>query len=77
MTKQIQLDALAEWAITKTESADAWFLVGVFLYYDGQPARSAKFFARAGDLTRGEKRHLAAFEPRPVPARLTSTPVDL
>jgi hypothetical protein len=79
MTKQLQLEALSEWALSKTDSADAWFLVGVFLYYDGQRPRSEKFFVHAADLAGREMSHLTAFS-RPLreeSPRLTSTPVEL
>lgn len=61
MTKSVQVDALAEWALARTDHADAWFLVGITLYFDGQQPRAEKFLARAQALSGPDDHHIAAF----------------
>lgn len=68
MTKTLHFESLAEWALERTESSDAWFLVGVTLYFDGQQPRAQKFFARSAALDPSAARNLAAFAlPPPAP----------
>lgn len=55
------LEALAQTAELQPENPELLFLVGVFLYFSGQPDRSEPFFQRAEQLTRGDKSHLRAF----------------
>src|SRR4029079_2237563 len=50
MTQQQHLESLAEWATTKRGSSDPYFLIGLFLEYDGQIARAEKFFQKANEL---------------------------
>lgn len=59
------LEAVAQVAELQPDNADLLFLVGVFLYFSGQPDRSEPFFRRAEQLTRGDKSHLRAFLDRP------------
>src|SRR4029077_12836539 len=47
MTKQQHLESLAEWATTKRNSPDPYFLIALFLEYDGQSVRAEKFFQKA------------------------------
>lgn len=61
MTKSNHLDSLAEWAITKRNSSDAYFLLGLFLEYDGQEGRAEKFFQKAADLAGIGGGHVAMF----------------
>jgi hypothetical protein len=61
MTKTNHLESLAERAIARSGSSDPYFLLGLFLYYDGQPARAEKFFQKAGDLAGISGGHIAAF----------------
>ncbi len=76
MTKTLHLESLAEWALGRTESSDAWFLVGITLYFDGQSDRAEKCFARATELDASSARSLAALRAPhpPVPATVKSVP---
>jgi tetratricopeptide (TPR) repeat protein len=67
MTKRGHLEALAGHALERSESSDPYFLLGVFLTYDGQRERAEKFFDRAADLAGISGGHIAAFEPLEVP----------
>ena len=61
MTKSHHLESLAEWAVTKRNSADSYFLLGLFLEYDGQEARAEKFFQKASDLAGISGGHIGVF----------------
>jgi tetratricopeptide (TPR) repeat protein len=61
MTKTQHLESLAEWAIAKSNSSDPYFLLGVFLNYDGQQARADRFFQKASDLAGISGGHIAVF----------------
>jgi len=61
MTKTQHLESLAEWAMSRTNSPDPYFLLGLFLNYDGQPARAEKFFQKASDLAGISGGHIAVF----------------
>ena len=61
IAKAQHLEFLAEWALERENSADAHFLLGVFLNYDGQMARAEKFFHRASDLAGISGGHIAVF----------------
>jgi tetratricopeptide (TPR) repeat protein len=61
MTKQQHLESLAEWATTKRNSADPYFLIGLFLEYDGQATRAEKFFQKANELAGISGGHIAVF----------------
>ena len=66
--KTSHLETLAGEALVHGDSADVYFLLGVFLRYDGQSERAEKFFRRAQELTGGAAEHLAAFlKPMDVP----------
>jgi len=73
MAKAGHLESLAELALNKSGESDAYFLIGLFLYYDGQPARADKFFARAAELA-GTSSYLAGFLGKP-PAIVAAKPV--
>jgi hypothetical protein len=61
-TKAVHLDSLAEWAMDRgSVSADPYFLIGLFLQYDGQFARAAKFFEKASDIAGISGGHIAVF----------------
>ena len=68
MTKTQHVESLAEWALANSDSADAYFLLGVFLHYDGEPGRAAKFFAKAADLAGVSGGHVAVFQAQPAVA---------
>jgi len=61
VTKQQHLESLAEWATTKRNSSDPYFLIGLFLEYDGQAARAEKFFQKANELAGISGGHIAVF----------------
>ncbi len=48
--KERHLEQLAEHALSHSRDANAYFLVGLFLKYDGQHSRATKFFERAVSL---------------------------
>lgn len=59
--KTAHIEALAKAATDKPHDGDLLFLVGVFLFFDGQPGRAGPFFERAAELTPGDKAHLTGF----------------
>jgi len=61
IAKGAHLESLAELALARTNDSDAYFLIGVFLNYDGEAARAAKFFDRASDLAGMSGGHIAVF----------------
>ncbi len=71
ITKNQHLESLAEWATNRRNSSDPYFLLGLFLEYDGQPVRAEKFFQKASDIAGISGGHIAAFlapaEPAPAP----------
>jgi hypothetical protein len=64
-TKANHLDALAEWALSRDAAPQPYFLVGLFLHYDGQPGRAEKYFRKASDLAGISGAHLAVFLAKP------------
>ncbi|HEY2410591.1 MAG TPA: tetratricopeptide repeat protein [Pirellulaceae bacterium] len=72
MTKQQHLESLAEWATSKRNSSDPYFLIGLFLEYDGQPARAGKFFQKANELAGISGGHIAVFLDPVAPSLLKS-----
>jgi tetratricopeptide (TPR) repeat protein len=82
MTKTQHLEFLADWALDRENSADAYFLLGVFLNYDGQVARAGKFFQRASDLAGISGGHIGVFldyaeENEPIRTVPVSTPTEI
>jgi len=79
MTKTQHLESLAEWATGRSNSPDPYFLLGLFLNYDGQVARATKFFQKASDLAGIGGGHIAVFlapaEEAPPRIDRTATPV--
>lgn len=63
MAKSSHLESLAGWALTRGDSSEPYFLMGVQLYYDGQHERAARFFSRATELAGPTGGHLVAFAP--------------
>ena len=61
LTKTAHLESLAELAMTRRQSPDPYFLLGIFLTYDGQQERAVKFFERAADLAGISGGHIAVF----------------
>lgn len=53
MAKTAHIDALAAAAADEPNNPDLLFLVGVFLYFDGQPHRAKPFFERMTQLPGG------------------------
>jgi tetratricopeptide (TPR) repeat protein len=60
MAKTAHIDALAAAAADEPNNADLMFLVGVHLFFDGQPDRARMFFERSGQLG-GDDSHLRPF----------------
>jgi hypothetical protein len=63
LAKNSHLEALAGHALERGEASDPYFLLGIFLTYDGQRERAEKFFTRAADLAGLGGGYIAAFEP--------------
>jgi tetratricopeptide (TPR) repeat protein len=61
MTKFQHLEFLAEWTLARGNSPDGYFLVGLFLHYDGHQPRAEKFFAQAAELAGPGADFLAAY----------------
>jgi hypothetical protein len=61
IAKAAHLENLAELALARSHDSDAYFLIGVFLTYDGDATRAAKFFDRASDLAGMSGGHIAVF----------------
>jgi hypothetical protein len=61
MTKATDLENLAELALNHSGDSDAYFLIGVFLNYDGQADRAIRFFDRASDLAGISGGHIEVF----------------
>lgn len=61
LAKHAHLEALAQAALNRPLESDPLFLLGVFLFYDGQAERSRAFFARAAELSGPDAAHLAPF----------------
>jgi hypothetical protein len=74
IAKTAHLEVLARNALQHPQDTDAFFLVGLFLHYDGQAARAEKFFARAKTLAGADDAHLRPFLPeaKPGPAVLAA-----
>lgn len=72
MTKQQHLESLAEWATTKRNSPDPYFLIALFLEYDGQSVRAEKFFQKANELAGISGGHIAVFLDPAAPSLLKS-----
>jgi hypothetical protein len=63
LTKTAHLESLAEWALSRSDSSDPFFLLGVFLTYDRQEQRAEKFFDYASTLAGMSGGHIAVFLP--------------
>jgi hypothetical protein len=73
IAKAAHLENLAELALNRPRDADAYFLIGVFLNYDGNAERAAKFFDRASDLAGMSGGHIAVFLEHGAPAPAIAT----
>lgn len=62
--KTTHLEALAGETLARDDASDLYFLLGVFLHYDGQAERAEKFFVRARELAGADAAHLTAFLPK-------------
>lgn len=67
MAKEAHLESIAGHCLENTDSADAYFVLGIFLHYSGEADRAAKFFARAAELGGADAAYLAGFVPGAVP----------
>jgi hypothetical protein len=61
VVKAAHREALAQDATAQPDDSDLLFLLGVVLYFDGQPDRARPFFQRAGDLRPADRAHIGAF----------------
>ncbi|MBI3462645.1 MAG: tetratricopeptide repeat protein [Planctomycetes bacterium] len=59
--QEAHLDALAKAAEDSPRDSDLLFLVGVQLYFGGQPDRSQQFFLRAATLAGPQSQHIDGF----------------
>jgi len=60
LAKAAHIEALAQEAV-RAPSSDVLFLLGVMLYFDGQPERATPFFVRSRELSGGDDAHLDGF----------------
>ena len=71
------LESLAGETLVRSDSADHYFLLGIFLRYSGERERAEKFFLRAQELAGEGAAHVAGFLPPadavPVAARELET----
>jgi tetratricopeptide (TPR) repeat protein len=63
IAKTSHLEALAGEALARGDDPDCYFLLGIFLRYDGQADRAEKFFRCAAELAGADAAHLAGFLP--------------
>jgi tetratricopeptide (TPR) repeat protein len=72
MAKIQDFESLAEWALSRSDSPDAYFLLGVQLNFDGEAERAEKFFQKASELAGFSGGHIAVFlfpaEERSIPS---------
>ncbi len=67
VAKISHVETLAAAVLAAPNNADLMFVLGVFLYYDGQPDRAQKFFQRAAELSAADVAHLEHFLPTTEP----------
>jgi tetratricopeptide (TPR) repeat protein len=67
LAKAAHIEALAQAAL-RAPSSDVLFLLGVMLYFDGQPARAKPFLVRSRELAAGDDAHLDGFLRKVAPA---------
>lgn len=70
MAKGAHLEAIAGYALERPDSADTFFVLGIFLHYSGEAERAEKFFLRAATLSSPDAAWLAGFVPGAVPVKL-------
>jgi hypothetical protein len=70
MAKEAHLEAIAGYCLEHPDTADAYFVLGVFLHYNGEADRAEKFFARAAELAGPDATYLACFVPGVVPVKV-------
>ena len=61
MVKAANRESLAQAATAQPDDGDLLFLLGVILYFDGQPDRAKPFFQRAHNLNPADRANIAAF----------------
>ncbi|MFN0021169.1 MAG: tetratricopeptide repeat protein [Pirellulaceae bacterium] len=69
MAKEAHLEAIAGYCLEHPDTADAYFVLGVFLHYNGEADRAEKFFTRAAELAGPDATYLARFVPGVVPVK--------
>ena len=75
MAKTAHLESIAGYALEHPDSADAYFVLGIFLHYTGEAERAEKFFVRAAELSSPDAAHLAGFVPGAVPVKADETEI--
>lgn len=74
--QEAHLDALAKEAEDNPRSSDLLFLVGIQLYFGGQPERSQQFFERAATLAGPHAQHIDGFLRRLAERKQVIPPAD-
>jgi tetratricopeptide (TPR) repeat protein len=69
------LDALARTVLADSDSAEATYLLGVFLYLDGHKDRAQKILRRSADLMGDDKPIVPFTEPAPLDVKLAAVPL--
>ncbi len=69
MAREAHLESIAGFCLEKPTSADAYFVLGIFLHYCGEADRAEKFFAHAAELVGPDASYLAGFVPGIVPVK--------
>jgi Tetratricopeptide repeat len=67
MAKEAHLESIAGYCLENTDSADAYFVLGIFLHYSGETGRAEKFFVQAAELAKPDAAYLVHFLPDAVP----------
>jgi len=69
MARDAHLESIAGYLLENPTSADAYFVLGIFLHYSGEERRAEKFFAKAAELAGPDAKYLARFVPGMVPVK--------
>lgn len=69
MAKEAHLEAIAGHCLEHPDSADSYFVLGIFLHYSGEAERAEKFFALAATLAGPDATYVASFLPAVIPVK--------
>lgn len=75
LAKAAHIEALAQEA-ARAPSSDVMFLLGLMLYFDGQPEQARPLFVRSRELAGGNDAHLGGFLQRLAPENAAPAPAD-